>query len=76
MWAHTDKMPLIIDVVAVRLGDQSAMRWPSGKTGWEAAKSYRVIADDASNSSRCKVRKVKRTMGNLWAQFFSVELRL
>jgi len=33
------KTPLVVDVVAVRLGDQSAIRWPSGKTGWEAANS-------------------------------------
>ena len=32
-------MPLGVDVVAVRLGDQSAIRWPSGKTGWEVANS-------------------------------------
>ena len=39
MWAHTDELPLVVDVVAVRLEDQSAIRWPPGKTGWEAANS-------------------------------------
>ena len=39
VWAHTDKMPLGVDVVAVWLGDQSAIRWKSGKTGWEVANS-------------------------------------
>ena len=36
---------------------------------------YRVIADDASNSSRCKVRKAKRTMGTIMAvKYFSAEI--